>query len=289
MKLIKKTIIEKPQTVFNLHIQDDHNYIANDAIVKNCHAAKADALKSMLTSAMAHIPLRWGLTGTIPKEKFDYQAIRCSIGNVVGKVSAKELQDKGILANCHVNIKQLQDNIIHSNYQSELKYLLSDSDRLDQMASMISDIAQTGNTLVLVDRVSAGTELTDRLQCKDAWMGLKENVVFVSGKTKTEKRKEEYDKIKSATNMIITATYGVAAVGINIPRIFNLVLIEPGKSFVRVIQSIGRSVRIADDKDFAQIWDITSSCKFAKRHLTARKKFYREAEYPFKIEKVKWK
>jgi superfamily II DNA or RNA helicase len=82
------------------------------------------------------------------------------------------------------------------------------------------------------------------------------------------------------------ATYGVAAVGINIPRIFNLVLVEPGKSFTRVIQSIGRGVRKAEDKDFVQIWDITGGTKYAKRHLTERKKFYKDAKYPFSITKV---
>jgi len=87
----------------------------------------------------------------------------------------------------------------------------------------------------------------------------------------------------------LVATYGVAAVGINIPRIFNLVLLEPGKSFVRVIQSIGRGVRKAQDKDFVQIWDITSTAKFSKRHLRERKNFYTEANYPFTIEKVKYK
>ena len=99
---------------------------------------------------------------------------------------------------------------------------------------------------------------------------------------------DEYDEVATASDKVIVATYGVAAVGINIPRIFNLVLIEPGKSFVRVIQSIGRGIRKAQDKDFVQIWDITSSCKFAKRHLTQRKNFYREANYPFDIERVNY-
>ena len=85
---------------------------------------------------------------------------------------------------------------------------------------------------------------------------------------------------------ILVATYGVAAVGINVPRLFNVVLIEPGKSFVRVIQSIGRGLRKAEDKDYVQIWDVTSTCKFAKRHLTKRKQFYKEAQYPFQIEKI---
>jgi superfamily II DNA or RNA helicase len=68
-----------------------------------------------------------------------------------------------------------------------------------------------------------------------------------------------------------------------------LVLIEPGKSFVRVIQSIGRGIRKAEDKDNVEIWDITSNCKFAKRHLTQRKSFYTEASYPFELEKLKYK
>ena len=105
----------------------------------------------------------------------------------------------------------------------------------------------------------------------------------------TSERKENYDEVSEAEGKVIVATYGVAAVGINIPRIFNLVLIEPGKSFVRVIQSIGRGIRKAQDTDHVQIWDITSSAKFSKRHLTERKKFYREAKYPFHIEKVDYK
>lgn len=249
-------------------------------IVDEVHSAKADALKAMLTGPMAHIPLRWGLTGTIPKEAFERKTIECSIGNVIGQVSAAELQKLGLLANCHVHIKQLQDNRDLGNYQSELKYLLGDGDRLDHIAEMIQGFSLTGNTLVLVDRVSAAHELALRLP--------PDRVVVVTGKMNVAKRKDEYDEIRDVHDKIIIATYGVAAVGLNIPRIFNLVLIEPGKSFVRVIQSIGRSLRVADDKDYADIYDITSNCKFAKRHLTKRKQFYREAEYPFKVERIKW-
>ena len=110
----------------------------------------------------------------------------------------------------------------------------------------------------------------------------------MSGGTKADDRKESYDEFATSDDVVAVATYGVAAVGINIPRIFNLVLIEPGKSFVRVIQSIGRGIRKAEDKDFVQIWDITSTCKFAKRHITTRKKFYKDANYPFAVEKVEW-
>ncbi len=248
-------------------------------IVDEVHQAKADALKTLMTSVFSHVPIRWGLTGTIPKAKFEAQALFVSIGPVIGKLSASELQDKGVLAQCHVNIVQLKDDVEFTNYQSELKYLTEDKKRLDKIAELILKIKDSGNTLILVDRISAGKELVDRLP----------NAVFVSGETKLTERKEEYDEVATASDKIIVATYGVAAVGINIPRIFNLVLLEPGKSFVRVIQSIGRGIRKAEDKDFVQIWDITSSCKFAKRHLTQRKTYYKEANYPFDIEKLTYK
>ena len=248
-------------------------------IVDEVHMAKADALKTLLTGVMAQVPIRWGLTGTVPKEDFEFQAIHVSLGPVVSRLAAAELQDRGVLAQCHVNIVQLVDHVEYTNYQSELKYLLEESGRLDTMASVIAEVNRTGNTLVLVDRISAGQELVNRLG---------DRAVFVSGATKAKDRQDEYDEVAESTDKIIVATYGVAAVGINIPRIFNLVLVEPGKSFVRVIQSIGRGIRKAEDKDFVQIWDITSTCKFAKRHLTKRKQFYKEARYPFTHEKLEW-
>jgi superfamily II DNA or RNA helicase len=249
-------------------------------MVDEVHMAKADALKTLLTSIMSRIPIRWGLTGTIPKEPFEFQALKCSLGPVINQLSASELQDRGVLAQCHVNVVQLVDHAEFTNYQSELKFLLEEPDRLKTVAKLIAQVNATGNTLVLVDRVAAGHALVDLLG---------EQAVFVSGATKAKARQDEYDEVADVDDKIIVATYGVAAVGINIPRIFNLVLLEPGKSFVRVIQSIGRGIRKAEDKDFVQIWDVTSTCKFARRHLTKRKQFYREASYPFTQEKLEWK
>jgi superfamily II DNA or RNA helicase len=258
-------------------------------MVDEVHMAKADVLKELLTGVMSHIPIRWGLTGTIPKSEFDYKALFVSLGPVINKLSASELQDKGVLANCHVNIVQLQDKTEFTNYQSELKYLLENDERLTTICQLLEKIKESGNTLILVDRVSAGRAIQTRLSEAFTKSRLDYEVSFVSGETNLTERKEQYDEVATATNKVIVATYGVAAVGINIPRIFNLVLIEPGKSFVRVIQSIGRGIRKAEDKDFVQIWDITSSCKFAKRHLTQRKSFYKEANYPFDVEKLNYK
>ena len=258
-------------------------------IVDEVHMAKADALKTLLTGVMSHIPIRWGLTGTIPKEDFEFQSLHVSLGPVVGRLKAHELQAQGVLAQCHVNIVQLQDHAEYNDYQSELKYLVTNVDRLEYISKIIDKIKDSGNTLILVDRIQTGKLLQTYLSTLFGLLGDKPEAVFVSGSTKASDRKDEYDEIATSTNKVIIATYGVAAVGINIPRIFNLVMVESGKSFTRVIQSIGRGIRKAEDKDFVQIWDITSTCKFAKRHLTKRKAFYKDANYPFTVEKTEWK
>ena len=245
-------------------------------IIDEVHQAKADVLTKLLTQNFSNCAIRWGLTGTVPKEAWEFQGILASIGPVINQVSAHDLQEKGVLANLQINILQTNDIQVFRNYQEEYSFLVTDDHRISWIGNKIKEISQTGNTLVLVNRIDTGDKLTAMLP----------DSVFISGAVKLTDRKEEYDEIKTSADKIIVATYGVAAVGINIPRIFNLVLIEPGKSFVRVIQSIGRGIRRAEDKDHVEIWDITSACKYAKRHLTERKKFYKEAKYPFVITKV---
>ncbi len=245
-------------------------------IIDEVHQAKAEVLTKLLTQNFNNCAIRWGLTGTVPKEAWEFQGILASIGPVINQVSAHDLQEKGVLANLQINILQTADVQVFRSFQEEYSFLVTDPTRLGWIANKIKDLSLSGNTLVLINRIDTGNKLTELIP----------DAVFVSGGMKLDERKEEYDEIKTSDGKIIVATYGVAAVGINIPRIFNLVLLEPGKSFVRVIQSIGRGIRKAEDKDHVEIWDITSSCKYAKRHLTERKKYYKEAKYPFTITKV---
>jgi superfamily II DNA or RNA helicase len=245
-------------------------------IVDEVHQAKAEVLTKLLTINFRNCAIRWGLTGTVPKEAFEFQGILAAIGPVINQVSAHDLQEKGVLAQLNINILQTDEVQVFRSFADEYAFLVTDDSRLTWMANKIKELALSGNTLVLINRIDTGKQLIERIP----------EAVFVSGGMKLDDRKEEYDEIKTSDGKVIVATYGVAAVGINIPRIFNLVLLEPGKSFVRVIQSIGRGIRKAEDKDHVNIWDITSACKYSKRHLTERKKFYKDAKYPFTITKV---
>ena len=249
-------------------------------MVDEVHKAKADVLKKLLSGVFAHVPIRWGLTGTIPKEEHEAVGCTCSLGPVIGRMGSKELQDAGVLADLDINVLQLQDGMIQfNNYAQELKWLVTDEKRLKEITEIIKGVSVNGNTLVLIDRIATGERLEE----------LNPDWVFVSGSMKQQDRQDNYDDVSEMDNKVIVATYGVAAVGINIPRIFNLVMLEPGKSFVRVIQSIGRGIRKASDKDYLNVLDITSNLKYSKRHLTKRKQFYKEQGFRFQVTKVDYK
>lgn len=246
-------------------------------IVDESHTGKGNNLSELLSNQLSHIPLRWGLTGTIPKDAVDRLTLLNAVGPVVNKVSAKELQDKGIISQCFIhNIETNDTHVEFKSYHDEKSFLTSDPDRINYISGLISDLALEGNTLVLVERIETGQMLETMI----------EGSIFLSGSVKNSTRKEEYDSIQNSNNRVLIASFGIASTGISIPRIFNLVLIEPGKSFVRVIQSIGRGIRKAKDKDHVDIYDISSTLKYSSKHAKVRKTFYKDAEYPFETEKI---
>ena len=249
-------------------------------MVDEVHKAKAEVLKNLLSGPFKNVPIRWGLTGTIPKDEHEAVGCLCSLGPVVGNLSSKELQDMGVLADLDISVLQLQDGLIQfGSYAQELKWLVTDPKRIDQISQIINGFSANGNTLVLIDRIKTGQMLEE----------INPDWVFVSGSMKQQDRQDNYDDVSEMNNKVIVATYGVAAVDINIPRIFNLIMLEPGKSFVRVIQSIGRGIRKAQDKDYVQVVDLTSNLKYSKRHLTKRKAFYREQNFRHTVTKVEYK
>lgn len=247
-------------------------------IVDETHRAKADVLRDILSNEFANVPIRWGLTGTVPKEDHEFISCICVLGNVVNNLSSKELQDIGVLADLEITIRQMQEPpMIFKSYHEELKWLTTNVGRIQDFGDMINEISKSGNTLVLIDRVETGRILLERYP---DW-------IFISGVMKSDDRKDEYKSINTSDNKVIIATYGVASTGINIVRIHNLVMFEAGKSFIRVMQSVGRGLRKGHDKERAHLYDICSNTKYSKKHLTVRKKLYNEAEFEFKVEKIK--
>ena len=104
--------------------------------------------------------------------------------------------------------------------------------------------------------------------------------VYLDGSSDNETRQEEYAKYAEENGIIVIASAGIASTGLSIDRIFCLVLLDTGKSFVKCIQSVGRGLRKKGDKNKVIVIDIYSKLKHSKNHFKERKKYYKEAEYP---------
>ena len=130
-------------------------------MVDEVHQAKADVLKDLLTGVFSNVPIRWGLTGTIPKSDWESASLRSSLGEVIHKLAAKELQDQGVLAKCHVNIVQLIDTQVHNGYQEELKYLVTNKERIEYFIKSGNKISQIRNR---VSRITGMPRLISKLK-----------------------------------------------------------------------------------------------------------------------------
>lgn len=255
-------------------------------IFDEVHRCKGNEVKKVAEQVFNNVPIRWGLTGTIPKQKIDYYNLVTAIGPLLDEnVKAKELQDKGFLSNCQVNCIRLKDDYKFFTWDDEKEYLASNTDRLAFMASLISGIVQQQkNTLVLVDRIVTGETLEKMLIKKGV------DAIFLQGSVKSAKRFEEYKKFANEDNKCVIAIDKIASTGLNIPRLFNIVFIDYGKAFTKTIQSIGRGLRRALDKDFVTIYDISSTTHYSREHFNNRIHYYEDAQYPYQVMNIdKWK
>lgn len=271
-KILEIKEIEYDGDVYNLHVQDNHNYMAEGIIVSNCQGTKAKVIGEIVNNHGKNIAFRFGVTGTLPKPKIDSATIKGTLGEVLFEISAFDLMEMGFLAQVEIEPIEIQEEIEQfPDYSSEKTYLGKSVKRLDYLADLIINKADIyGNTLVLVNSVKQGKALQSRI--KDS--------VFLFGETDTDVRAEWYSIFEKQDNLIVIATFGIASTGISIDRIFCEIMIDSGKSFVRAIQSIGRSLRKGRDKDRVHCVDVFSSLKWSKKHFRERKKYYIEAKYP---------
>lgn len=276
-------------------------------IVDEAHGLKGNVLKEMLLTTGSKIAHRFGVTGTLPKGKVDAFSVVLSLGPVRITVTAKELIDLGVLAKLDIHIKQYEEDFtekyiefvkeykkLHTNkpptyqqfkdkyfpeYPPEKEYLMKNKDRIAHIANNIATVAKQGNTFVLVDGIDYGKKLAASI----------DGAIFLHGKDKVKVRKEIYKLFKTQDGLIVIATVNIASTGINIKRIYNLFIVDIGKSFTRTMQSIGRGLRVAPDKDHVDIYDMCSDLKYSRKHLSDRVKYYNEAEYPHNKKVIKYK
>lgn len=267
-------------------------------IIDEAHGAKSNVLKRMLMEHGNSAVFIAGVTGTLPKHDGDLKQVKYVLGEPVATVAGHQLIDLGWLAKMKIESITLREDLTEAwekfklskpdeaklytykrfkssyfpDFAAERQWIKTNKARNVFLSELIQDATTTyGNSFVLVNGIDFGKRLAKLIP----------NSIFVHGADDTTVRKQIYDLYATHNDVIVISTFQLASTGLNIKRIFNLFLVDAGKSFIQIIQSIGRGLRKADDKDSVVVWDVSSDLKYSKRHGNERKKYYTEQKYKF--------
>jgi superfamily II DNA or RNA helicase len=235
---------------------------------------KASVAQKLICDYGKHIPFRFGCTGTFPKPKADVISLKVAIGSIIKEIPARWLIDNGYLAEIEIECIRTKDTVFTDgdfpDYKSERSYICRSPKRMDYIADLIiSKCEQYGNTLVLVNSIKFGEQLQKMIK----------DTVFLYGISEKSERKLHYDAFEEKDNVIVIASSGIASTGISIDRVFCLIMIDAGKSFIKAIQACGRGLRKAKDKNKVHVVDIGADLRWSRKHMNERIKYYKEANY----------
>ncbi len=254
-------------------------------IVDECQEAKGKTLESILGGPAKHVPFRFGCTGTLPENTLFRKQIMAVLGSIIFDLPAWKLQEAGVLAQSHIHQIEFNDKANPDwkrfrrtpeiDWNTEVSWFFLNEDRVAAMADLITEISQTGSTLVLVSFKKSGKTLEK----------LVPGAIYMDGDISGKVREKVFTEFNSRTDGALICTSHIASVGIDIPNLRNIVFIEIGKQFVKIIQTIGRGLRLEGDKTHVNIWDLHGNDGFSANHAKERQRLYRKAKQSYeKIE-----
>ena len=260
------------------------------------HLFKSKSLTEIMTK-LVDCKYRIGLTGTLDGAHTHKLVLEGLFGAVNKVTTTKKLMDKKQLSNLAVRCLILKHSdanckmISNGKYQDEIDYLVSSNARNNFIRNLALKIK--GNTLVLFQLVEKhGKDLFKSIEDKAE---KNRKVFYIYGGVETEEREKARAIVENETNAIIVASYGTFSTGINIKNLHNIIFASPSKSRIRNLQSIGRGLRLGDNKVNATLYDIADDLQykskenFTLKHFQERINIYNEEEFDYEIHNINLK
>lgn len=244
-----------------------------------------DSMYSLMSNELRHSPVRIGFSGTIPTNKWKREKLNCHIGgNVLAKIMPDQLIKEEFISPLKIKIVPVKHtiNLPNHDWESELAYLNKNPVRVDAISVYIKSLPLVKKRLILV-HPEFGETLVKIL-----------GLDFIRDETPQKERKKFLEKFVTEEKYSLCASYGTTATGISIDEIEQLILVEVGKNRTRVVQSIGRGLRLdknnkGKELDVIDIYTELYSDSEQKRsfgfsgtpHLIERLKIYKEYKYGY--------
>jgi superfamily II DNA or RNA helicase len=271
---------------------------AGAIFVDETHTVNGPVLTNLMEMAI-NCPIRHGLTGTLDGFECNELAAQGLLGPAVKIISAKENIDAGratlVEVKCIIldydketkkRYKADQDNVPKTRaqlkYQSEISFINNLKSRFDFIQGMVKTLK--GNTIVLFDRVDDyGIPLYEDMKAKH------ENTFLIVGGVDGEEREEIRLNLENYDNAVVYATSQIMSTGVNIKNLHNIILASSSKSKIRILQTIGRLMRLHESKKHATLIDLVDKLdyngipNFTLKHVEERINHYSKEKHPVKF------
>jgi superfamily II DNA or RNA helicase len=86
--------------------------------------------------------------------------------------------------------------------------------------------------------------------------------------------------------VVVVAISKIFSTGINIKNLHYIIFSCGGKAKIKIIQSIGRGLRLHKDKDKLIIFDIADEFKYSTAHMEKRIALYEKEKIKYSIKEV---
>lgn len=290
--------VEYDGDVYNLHVKDNHNYFANDILVKNCHGAKSKTLISILTK-LTNCKYRFGTTGTLDDDPLNEATIEGLFGPQYKSISTAEMIEQGYAPKFRVKcivlkhpkevcqtFRQKKPNKQKPGelYQEEVAYLNSCEKRNMFLKNLM--LSLKGNKLLFFKQIEHGKILKSLLE-KDM------KIFHIDGGVDKGVREEIRKAIESEDDCGLVASMGTTSTGISVNKLKHMIAGASSKGKIKVLQSIGRMLRLHDDYEDVILYDIVDDMSigsyknYTLNHFIERTNIYDKEQFPYTIYNVK--
>ena len=228
---------------------------------------------------------KFGFTGSLPENKFDVWSINRIFGSILYRKKSIELRQDQFISKVRVvglelnykNIPQFTKPSMSNptaGYEEEITWLHTNDYRNSVITKLVNNLET--NTLILVDRIVHGEHLLEYLKDKT-----ERQVFFVQGSVEVEERENIKHIMETTNGIVCIAISKIFSTGISIKNLHNIIFASIGKARIKIIQSIGRSLRLHHTKEMATIFDVADTClTYGYKHFEERKRLYESEKIP---------
>lgn len=274
--------------------------------VDEAHKSRGDSISDILKSCKDW-EYKLGLSGTLKMdvEYSDFFKMQQNIGPLVMLLDAKFLQDNKYSP--FVKIKQVylkyqedhpavseylkvqRDDELRAKIKSQFndpkdfgknmldieKGIIFDSkERLDFISTLVKRLGK--NTLILFSNIKDeyGINISNHIK---NWNS---KTYYIDGTVENSFREEFKDSMEKHDDVVIVASYGTFATGIDLKNVHNIIFAESTKAEITIRQAIGRGMRYLKGKDKVIIWDIVDDLDgYSIKHSKVRETIYKDQKF----------